>query len=393
LKVLLVYNESAVEGKGNIDLFSVYRELKRLGHTPVIVARKDGKAQDGIYTIFPDPVKAFFALPSLIRVMAGIIRREKPDVIVAEGGWYIPVLVSLANRDRAPVVYVFRGLVLEVLVAFHAKSFIVRTGARLFVAINYRIFRKGRQHLVGTNTSICKFYREKLQRPVELIGTHLMDLARFRPAGEAERKDTRKNFSITLDGTAVLYSGAMEEWHLPYLADLAQAVAELAAEGKQIQLVVMGWGSCRDRFATELEGIRARTPGFSTVMLPFLQHEDVPKIIASCDICVDPLLRPYPMDHAPAGKLMEYMACGTCVVTTKGYSNEELVQDHRNGLLVDGSRPALLAALKELVENRHLVRSLGAAARETVTTYFASINKAAVLETYLQKIATAAKGR
>lgn len=387
MKVLLVYNESTVEGKGNIDLFSVQRELKRLGHTPVIVARRDGKARDGIYAMFPDPMKAFFSLPLLASRMAGIIRHEKPDIIVAEGGWYIPCLISFANRGRIPVVYVFRGLVLEVLVAFHAKSLIVKAAARLFIAINYRIFRKGKQHLVGTNTSICKFYRERLQRPVELVGTHLMDLAKFKPMSEEDRKATRARFSITLEGTAVLYSGAMEEWHLPYLTDLAKAVAELVAKGKQVQLVVMGWGSCRDRFADKLKEIHALSPSFSSVMLPFMQHEDVPKIIASCDVCVDPLLRPYPMDHAPAGKLMEYMACGACVVTTKGYSNEELVQDHKNGLLVDGTYAALSAALEELVGDQQLVCSLGAAARETVMIYFASINKSVALERYLKKVA------
>jgi glycosyltransferase involved in cell wall biosynthesis len=383
LKVLLIYNESGIEGKGNIDMFSVYRELKRLGHTPVMVVRKGGKSltQD-IHQVFPEPIKAFLTLPSLIAKIAKIIQREKPDVIVAEGGWYIPTLLSYANKGRAPVVYVFRGLVLEVLVAFHSKSLIVKTAARIFIRINYRVFRKS-DYLVGTNTSICKFYSERLGRKVELVGTHLIDLGKFRPLNRDEREETRARFSITRERTALLYSGAMEEWHLPYLVDLADVVADLSKE-KPIQLVVMGWGSCRDRFIEYLKEKRHALPWFSYIVLPFLDHKDVPKVIAACDICVDPLLRPYPMDHAPAGKLVEYMSCGTCVVTTKGYSNEELVQDHENGLLVDGTKQSLHAALEELAHDWQTVASFGARARETVTRHFVLINKAETFESYLE---------
>jgi glycosyltransferase involved in cell wall biosynthesis len=382
VRILLVYNESGVEGKGNIDLFSLYRELKRLGHEPAMIVRKYGEIPSSkIYQVFPEPLKAFFSLPSIMFKTSQIIKKEKPDVIVEEGGWYIPILLSFANRQQIPIIYVFRGLVLEVLVAFHAKSFIIKTVARAFIKINYRIFRRAR-HLVGTNTSICKFYGDKLGKKVELIGTHLMNLERFRPLELEEREKTRKKFNIG-SGLAVLYSGAIEEWHMPYLTNLAESVFSLQ-RNTDIQLVIMGWGSCRDRFVNYL--LEKQRSGFKCVILPFLQHDEVPRVIASCDICVDPLLRPYPMDHAPAGKLMEYMACGACVITTNGYSNEELVQDHFNGIIVNGSREELTDALQNLAQDKQQIRIYGVKAIEKILTYFASINRVEAFEDYLKKV-------
>lgn len=372
-----------MEGKGNIDLFSTYRELKKMGHTPAMMLREDEKSHaEGVHAIFPHPMKAFLSLPLLVAKASRIITQEKPDVIIAEGGWYIPLLLRLANR-HTPVVYVFRGLVLEVLEAFHAKSFVVKMAAKLFIKINYGIFKKSR-YLLGTNPSLCKFYEEKLGKNVELVGTHLIDLGQFRPAGEPEKSGTRNRFSIT-GGVAVLYSGAIEEWHLPNLTDLAESMADLAKEA-DVQLVIMGWGRYKQHFIAHLEEIHQRSPEFSFVVLPFLQHEDVPKVIAACDICVDPLLRPYPMDYAPAGKLIEYMACGTCTITTKGHSNEELVKNRENGMIVDGTPAGLYSALKEVVTDRTLATSLGARARETIVTYFTSINRTDQLEGYLRKV-------
>lgn len=383
MKVLLIYNESGIEGKGNIDLFSVYRELRKLGHIPVVITRKDQEQNpDGnVRQLLPSPMRAFFVLPILVLKVKEIIKKENPDVIVAEGGWYIPTLLSFANRKDVPVVFIFRGLVLEVLASFHAKSFMIRTAAKVFIHLNYRIFRKSR-FLVGTNASLCKFYEGKLGKKVELVGTHLLDLDYFRPLTKDERVSVRQRFSIAQDKTAILYSGAIEEWHLPYLKDLADTVHRLAEENNPVLFVLMGWGSRKKEFLSYLEG---KGNKFFFSVMPWLEHEQVPKVIAACDICIDPYLRPYPMNHAPAGKLIEYMACGKCVITTKGYSNEEFLNEE-NGIIIDGTTNDLYMKLKSIITSTERIEILGKRARQTISTRFVPLNKPEMFEKYLRNV-------
>ncbi|WP_162287763.1 glycosyltransferase [Candidatus Nitrosotalea okcheonensis] len=359
-----------------------------MNHEIVIIVRKDSSNnhQDNVHAILPSPMKAFFILPLIIIKLSTIIKKENPDVIVVEGGWYIPLLISMANiTKRKPIIFVFRGLVLETLVAFHAKSFLIKTVARLFIKINHAIYKKSK-FLIGTNPSLCKFYEEKLRKKVTLIGTHSIDFEIFKPLDAISSKQIREQYGIDKNKISILYSGAIEEWHISYLVDLIDNVVQLDKEGHMVQIIIMGWGSCRDKLLNLIKKkIENGVKKDVILAMPWLEHQIVPKIIASCDICVDPFLRPHPMNYAPAGKLMEYMACGKCIITTKGYSNEELVTDKKSGFIVDGTKTNLYLTLKNILIDKDNIKGMGQIARETIVKLYSSTNKIEDFEEYLKK--------
>ena len=69
--------------------------------------------------------------------------------------------------------------------------------------------------------------------------------------------------------------------------------------------------------------------------------------------------------------LLEAMSCGCAVVGSATAPVQEVIEDQRNGLLVDFFSPQQLAeAIAELLTDRQLARKLGQAARETVLSRF-----------------------
>ncbi|MFY7696680.1 MAG: glycosyltransferase [Cyanobium sp.] len=75
--------------------------------------------------------------------------------------------------------------------------------------------------------------------------------------------------------------------------------------------------------------------------------------------------------YALSWSLLEAMACGSPVVGSCSAPVEEVIENHRNGILVPFSQPgALAAALLELLLNPNKASALGSAARRTVEERF-----------------------
>ncbi len=71
-----------------------------------------------------------------------------------------------------------------------------------------------------------------------------------------------------------------------------------------------------------------------------------------------------------SGALLEGMATGLAVVATTAGSGADLLDDHRNALVIPrGDAPALVRAIRELAGDEGLRNRLGAAARERGARY------------------------
>jgi len=381
LKILFLYNESEIEGKGNADLFSVSNNLEKRGHEIILVLRKDKEINHNskIYPILPEPIKGFLTIPVILIKFLKLVKIKKPDIIIVEANWYLPLLMYFFSKlNKTPFIFNFRTLILETIVSWKNKSLLIIFISKIFLKINKFIY-KNYEYKIASNQSMVDYCKQFLGIRVPLIGTNPIDLELFKPIDVEKRTKIRKKFGIENDQIVISYSGAINEWIIDYIKQLCDVVKELSSKFS-VLLVIAGWGSEKENLKKYLEiNYLSKT----TILLPWLEHNEIRNFIASCDICVDPFVRKFPADIGPPVKLREYMACGICTITTKSVSNQELINHKNNGLIFSGSKEDLKETLFFILENSHLISKYGKNARKTMETKHFEENNVEHLEKFI----------
>jgi glycosyltransferase involved in cell wall biosynthesis len=132
---------------------------------------------------------------------------------------------------------------------------------------------------------------------------------------------------------------------------------EAVAEVPEAMFVLAGEGPRR----AELEA-RASQLGVGERVRFLGRREDVPRLLAACDVFCLPSLY-----EGSSLAVLEAMAAGIPVVSSAIGGTEELIEDGAGGLLVPpGDAPALAAALRRVLGDADLRRELAAKARERV---------------------------
>ncbi len=138
---------------------------------------------------------------------------------------------------------------------------------------------------------------------------------------------------------------------------LIQAAAELQTAQPAVRVAIAGEGYLRPALEDEIH----RRALQNTVSL-LGNRGDVPALLQACDVFV--------LSSRNEGMpiaLLEAMAAGAAVVSTRVEGVEDLICDGENGLLVPVEDPAgLAAAILRLLHDPALRSRLGAAARKTI---------------------------
>jgi glycosyltransferase involved in cell wall biosynthesis len=152
-------------------------------------------------------------------------------------------------------------------------------------------------------------------------------------------------------------------------AILLEAIAELARKGVPVRAVIVGDGPKR----ASLERLTKRLAIADRVVFTGGVGQDrIRDLYAEADICCLPSFA----EGIPV-VLMEAMAIGLPVVTTRIMGIPELVEDGVSGLLVPPGRPTELAhAIERLIDDPAARRRMGSAGRERVVADF-DVNRSA----------------
>ena len=166
---------------------------------------------------------------------------------------------------------------------------------------------------------------------------------------------------------------------------LISAAPAIVEAFPRTQFVFVGDGQRRPAFEQE---VAAR--GLSSHFLFLGRRNDVPEILASCDIAVLPSLA-----EGLPNAVLEYMAAGLPVVASALGGNLEVIQDGLTGLLVPPEDAgSLAAALLRLLEDEYLAELLAKAGREHVTSRFSFDRLVAETENlYVRQLQAAGRGR
>jgi glycosyltransferase involved in cell wall biosynthesis len=154
------------------------------------------------------------------------------------------------------------------------------------------------------------------------------------------------------------------------LRDLIEACRILAGDGVDFRCTIGGSGPLEGALRRQVEasGLAERV----TLTGRALKQEDIPAFMRGGDLYCLPCVwaEDGDVDGLPQ-MLMEAMACGLPVVSTRLVGIPDLVVDGESGLLVDPGDPAALAgALRRLIDDPGLAARLAAAGRRRVCERF-----------------------
>ena len=142
---------------------------------------------------------------------------------------------------------------------------------------------------------------------------------------------------------------------------LIAAASEIVKSHPEVQFLLVGDGPRRRDYEAIVE-----ESGLKENLLFLGRRNDVPQILASCDVAVLPSLA-----EGLPNAVLEYLATGLPVVATALGGNLEVVEDGVTGLLIPPSDPhALATALSRLLDDSQFAAQIAKAGRESVESRF-----------------------
>jgi len=250
-----------------------------------------------------------------------------------------PDAISICHNDvMAGDVYVNHGLLQAAMRARGNYGWrMVRNPMHLFTAFRDRIRYRGRTHravvaLTGEEARLLREVYGRVHPPITVIPNGV-DIDRFSPGDPADRAELRREAGLPDDATVAAFVGHEYERKGLHLAIEALVIAPAV-----VLLVVGGTGEMirRARAQTRRAGVADR------VVFAGERPDPVPLLRAS-DVLVLPSAY-----EANALVVLEALACGLPVVSTRVGFAPDLLVDGENGFLVERDAAAIGARLAEL---------------------------------------------
>jgi len=152
--------------------------------------------------------------------------------------------------------------------------------------------------------------------------------------------------------------------NINFLIDCFQIVH---AAYPQIKLEIQGEGI----FYEQVWDIVRKSGNRSILLKPWIDPANIPRYLQGIDIGIMPLIQDTRFNKAKSPtRLFEYMAMAKPVVASCIGEAKEIIDNGVNGLLAEG-KEEFIAALKALIEDENMRKTLGEHARKTVEEKFA----------------------
>ena len=344
-------------GAGNVCYHNA-RELARRGHeVHIFTAEMDGapafETRDQfivhrlrqLFRIGNMPV-----LPNLASVLRGfdVIHLHYPFILGAE-------LVGLAAfLSKTPLV-----------ISFHNDLIGDRARAQIFriyqsISANITIRNSTRLCVVSSDHyQFSRLHRSLANHPLKVDELpNGVDLNLFNPDPNPDPDEVRRRYGITRNAKLALFVAALDRaHHFKGLSFLLKAIETLPPD---VWLLVVGDGDQRENYQEQ-----ARQLGISdrTIFAGAIQHEKTPAFFRSADVTILPSLPPESFGLV----LIESLACATPVIATRLPGVRTVVEDGRDGLLVEpGSLAGLADAMRKILNDGCLSKAMGRSGRAKV---------------------------
>jgi glycosyltransferase involved in cell wall biosynthesis len=367
-------------GAGNV-CDSNAKELARRGHeVHVFTAAVEGAPACEVrdrFTVHRLPrliqIGNMPLLPNLASVLRGfdVVHLHYPFILGAE-------LVRLAAiMSKTPLVVSFHND----LIGDRARAHLFR----IYQAISAKLTIRNANRLCVVSSDHYQFSR--LHRSLGHLPIKVeelpngVDLDLFQP--DSSDNDIRDRYSIPQNAKLALFVAALDRaHHFKGLSFLLQSAATLPPD---VWLLVVGDGDQRESYQEQALrlGIADRT-----IFAGAIQHEKTPPYFRSADVTILPSLPPESFGLV----LIESLACGTPVIATRLPGVRTVVEDGRDGLLVEPGRPASLAeAMRKILDDEGHRRAMGTSGRAKVEARYGWKGIGAQLECIYDQVLSDAK--
>lgn len=348
LSILQVLEKGRFNTGSVVQMYQLARGLSARGHRVAIVTRPGGEVADRARADGLDvvalPLRSEFDLGSARR-LARVYEERRVDVVHAHKGIAHSVgLAATFFSRRRPLLVANRG-----------------------VSFPLDFFNRWRYHLrLAGVVTVCEDIKRVIVRSGRISPEKVhvvyagVDPAVFDPA-RVDGGRVRREWGVGRDERLLVQVSAREYkgWR-----DLLAGAALLARDHPELKVALV---ACADDAVKGVVSEQARALGIEGRVLPVGFRSDMPDVLAAADVVADLSWGGLGI----TGTLREAMALGRPVIASSAGGNPELVEDGRSGLLVPPRDPAAFAAaLRRVLEDQKLARSLGAAGRKRVAEGF-----------------------
>jgi glycosyltransferase involved in cell wall biosynthesis len=203
-----------------------------------------------------------------------------------------------------------------------------------------------------------------------------IDLSHF-ANGLSQRDQVRSKLGIPSESKVILYMGSFF-----YFSGLPQLVDEFARSAKDDNVLVLVGGGEQDQ---ELRH-QVATLGLTKKVLftGFVGFNELPSYLAAADVAVNPMLSSLVSNAAFPNKVIQYLATGLAVATTK-LKGLELTFGDVPGIRYSETPEQVMRDALEMSSSREL-NALGRANQALVAEKFSKVEAVKAFETRLREV-------
>ncbi len=306
------------------------------------------------------PVAYACTVPTLVVEALRLIRRSKPEVVVAGHPSYLCGLVAVLSARIAgvPVLLDYPDAWTPLAIETAGLRPLGLT-ARILYALEAFIARQA-DRITAITAELADYIRNtmKAEAPITIVGNGGDDRIFAWDTPPADRA----SLDIPSDHTTVVYSGRLESWS--GATALAETIKLVVARRRKTTFVIIGDGTAAQ---TLRQAIRAEKLEAHVVFLGYRRFVEMPRLIALADLAIIPFPRTPATNVCAPIKLYEYMLMKKAVITTDLPGIRESVSEDHVHFIADLDAQTLAGAVLELFENTDRRRDLAHRAYELAT--------------------------
>jgi glycosyltransferase involved in cell wall biosynthesis len=305
---------------------------------------------------------------TLKRTFTAAVKDFSPDVVVSfsvpTSGWQ-----ALAVCKKLRIPYVFRALDVSHLIRKSVFS-------RLILSAEKFIYRNA-SAVSANNPAMADYCLTMGAAPAKtFVDLPPIDLSHF-ANGLSQRDQVRSKLGIPSESKVILYMGSFF-----YFSGLPQLVDEFARSAQDDKVLVLVGGGEQDQ---ELRHQVARLGLTKKVLFTgFVGFNELPSYLAAADVAVNPMQSSLVSNAAFPNKVIQYLATGLAVATTR-LKGLELTFGDVPGLRYSETPEQVMHDALELSSSQEL-SALGRANQILVAEKFSKVEAVKAFETRLRGV-------